>query len=396
MRAIIIGGGIGGLTTAIALQKAGIEAHVYERASQICEVGAGISLWTNAIRVLDALGLGKQIRSLALANAAGSIRDWRGKTISSVSIEGLEKQFGTAIAVVHRAALIEILLKALPSDGIHLGCELTDFSQDAGGVTAQFVNHEIAKGEVLIGADGLRSTVRSHLFNDGPPQYSGYTAWRAVLDFNRPGLAPSETWGPGRRFGIVPMTDGRVYWFATQNAKEGERDHPGQAKARLLQLFAGWHAPVESILEATEDSAIVRNDIYDRNPIPRWSKNRVTLLGDAAHPTTPNLGQGGCQAIEDAVVLAACLTTTANVDAALRQYETRRDSRTREIVLASRRIGALAQLENPILSFLRNLIISATPKSVSNRQLNSVVSFEALSEEERALFHRESSGQPIP
>ena len=386
MRAIIVGGGIGGLTTAIALQKVGIEAHVYERAPLICEVGAGISLWTNAIRVLDLLGLGEEIQSHAYANAAASIRDSRGKTISTVSIEDLEKKFGTAIAVVHRADLIEILLKALPSDQIHLGCELTDFSQDTGGVTAQFANHKVAKGEVLVGADGLHSVVRSHLLNDGPPRYSGYTAWRAVVNFDGPGLAPSETWGPGRRFGIVPMTNGRIYWFATQNAKEGEQDHLGQSKVRLLQLFGGWHAPIQSILEATEDSAILRNDIYDRDPISQWGSNRITLLGDAAHPTTPNLGQGGCLAIEDAVVLAACLARTINLDAALREYEARRAPRTRENVLASRSIGKFAQLENPILSFLRNLIISATPRSLSNRQLNSVVSFEALTEQERDLF----------
>jgi FAD-dependent urate hydroxylase len=151
MKAIIIGGGIGGLTTAIALQRVGIEAHIYERAPQIREVGAGISLWANAIRVLDLFDLGEKIRSRGLSNAAGSIRDWRGETISSVSISDLEKQFGTAIAVVHRADLIEVLLKSLPSNQIHLDCELTDFSQDANGVTAWFANSDTAKGDVLVG-----------------------------------------------------------------------------------------------------------------------------------------------------------------------------------------------------------------------------------------------------
>jgi 2-polyprenyl-6-methoxyphenol hydroxylase-like FAD-dependent oxidoreductase len=206
------------------------------------------------------------------------------------------------------------------------------------------------------------------------------------VNFVRPDLAPSETWGLGRRFGVVPMTDGRVYWFATQNAKEGEQDESGQTKAHLRKLFDSWHEPVESILEATEESAILRNDIYDRDPIPQWSKDRVTLLGDAAHPTTPNLGQGGCQAIEDGVVLAVCLATIDNVKAALRKYETRRAPRVREIVLASRRVGTLAQLENPIFGFLRNLAIRATPRSISSRQLDSVVSFEALTENEKLLL----------
>ncbi|HYK39651.1 MAG TPA: FAD-dependent monooxygenase [Candidatus Eremiobacteraceae bacterium] len=388
MKVIIIGGGIGGLTAANALHKVGIEAHVYERAPQIREVGAGISVWTNAIRVLDALGFGEEIRSHSLANAAGSIRNWRGEIISAVSIAQLEKQFGTAIAVVHRADLIEILLEELLSEQIHLGCELTNFSQNIDGATAHFANHEIAHGDVLIGADGLQSAVRSQLLNDGRPRYSGYTAWRAVVNFEPPNLEPSETWGPGRRFGIVPMACGRIYWFATQNAREGERDDPGQTKTRLRELFSGWHHPIESILEATEETAILRNDIYDRDPIPHWGRNRVTLLGDAAHPATPNLGQGGCLAIEDAAVLTACLATIANPDDALREYENRRFPRTKGIVLSSRRIGEIAQMENAFLSFLRNLAIRATPRSISNRQLNAVASFEALTENEKLLFSR--------
>jgi len=388
MKVLIVGGGIGGITAAIALQRVGIEAHVYERAPEIREVGAGISLWANAIRMLDLLGLGDAIRSRALSNAAAGIRDRKGKILSTVSIGELERRFGSAVAVVHRAELIEVLRNALKDDSIHLGHELASFAQDGNTVTAQFTNNVTVKGDLLVGADGLNSVVRSRLLNDGPPRYSGYTGWRAVVNFSRPSLAPSESWGPGRRFGVVPMIGGRVYWFATQNAKEGERDKPGQTKVHLQELFRGWHEPIESILETTEESAILRNDIYDREPISNWSKGQVTLLGDAAHPTTPNLGQGGCQAIEDGVVLAACLAPNSNAEAALREYEARRVPRTRGIVLSSRRIGALAQLENPALSFLRNLTIRFTPQSISEQQLNSVVAYEPLTETEKSFFSK--------
>jgi 2-polyprenyl-6-methoxyphenol hydroxylase-like FAD-dependent oxidoreductase len=184
------------------------------------------------------------------------------------------------------------------------------------------------------------------------------------------------------------MSDGRVYWFATQNAKEGQRDNPVQTKAHLQQLFHGWHDPIESLLETTDESAILRNDIYDRDPIASWSKNRVTLLGDAAHPTTPNLGQGGCQAIEDAALLAECLATNSTVGSAFGEYQTRRMPRTKQIVLSSRRIGDLAQLENPFLSFLRNVAVRATPRFASDRQLNSIVAFEPLTDRERLLLSK--------
>jgi 2-polyprenyl-6-methoxyphenol hydroxylase-like FAD-dependent oxidoreductase len=386
VKVIVIGGGIGGLTAAIALHKAGIEAHAYERASALREVGAGISLWANALHALDELGLADAIRPHVLSELHAGLRTWRGAVLSSAASDELTKRFAIPIAVMHRADLLAVLASQVSPQHLHLNYECAGFVQDAEGVTAQFTNGEAARGDVLIGADGLHSVVRAQLFGDQPPRYSGYTAWRAVVPTTNTRIVPSESWGPGQRFGIIPLSDGRVYWYATKNLPEGERDAPGQAKQNLLRLFRGWHDPVEALIQATDESAILRNDIYDRDPLPRWSENRVTLLGDAAHPMTPNLGQGGCQAIEDAVVLAACLANCDRVDSALRRYQDRRIPRTSAIVLQSRRIGEVGQWENSVACFVRNAVIRATPSRIKTRQMASAAVYEALTESERALL----------
>jgi 2-polyprenyl-6-methoxyphenol hydroxylase-like FAD-dependent oxidoreductase len=386
MKAIIIGGGIGGLTAAIALETAGIEAHVYERASCLGEVGAGISLWANAINALDQLGLTSSIRPRLLSQVHSDVRTWRGELLSSLASDGLTGGNGVTVGVMHRAELLAALISHLNPGRIHLDHECTGFTQDAMGVEAQFANRKSSNGDLLIGADGLRSVVRSQLFGDIPPRYAGYTGWRAVVDFKRFTLVPCESWGRGRRFGAIPMNDGRVYWYATNNAPERERDAPGKIKQNLMQLFRGWHDSIEALIEAADESAILRNDIYDREPLSRWTENRVTLLGDAAHPMTPNLGQGGCQAIEDAVVLAACLRASTAVESGLLRYQDRRIPRTSRIALTSRRLGEIAQLENPLLCFTRNMVVRATPTWATARQVKSVVSYAPLSEQEQWLL----------
>ena len=386
MKAIVIGGGIGGLTGAIALHRAGIEAHVYERSPILREVGAGISLWANAIHVLDELGLANAIRPHVLSELHAGLRTWRGTVLSSAASSELTKGFAVPIAVMHRADLLAVLAGQVSTNHLHLNYECTGFVQDAEGVTARFTNGEVVRGDLLIGADGLHSAIRAQIFGDHPPRYAGYPAWRAIVRTTHPRIVPCESWGPGQRFGIIPLGDGRVYWYATKNLREGDRDAPGQAKRNLMQLFRGWHDPVEALIEATDESAILRNEIYDRDPLPRWSENRVTLLGDAAHPMTPNLGQGGCQAIEDAVVLAACLANCDQVESALRRYQDRRIPRTSAIVLQSCRVGVIGQWENWFLCSVRNAAIRAVPSRIKARQIASVAVHEALTEAERALL----------
>jgi 2-polyprenyl-6-methoxyphenol hydroxylase-like FAD-dependent oxidoreductase len=383
---IIIGGGIGGLTAAIALRRVGIDAHVYERTPELREVGAGIGIMANALHALDALGLGDALRSQGLAAVQGGLRDPAGKVLFAMPMDDLTRQAG-AIAVVHRAELLAELARHVDPENLHLDCECVSFTQDPDGVTARFRNGGTARGGALIGADGLRSVIRTELFGDQAIHYAGYTAWRSVAEFEAPAkLMMTETWGRGRRFGIVPMSRGRVYWFATLNAIEGQRDPDGKSRDALAMLFRGWHKPIEALIAASKPDSILRNDVYDMESLPRWSDRRVTLMGDAAHPMTPNLGQGACQAIEDAVVLAACLKTNATVEGALLQYEGRRMARTKQIVLNSRRMGAVAQAENALVRRVRNAAMRATPRSIAARQTRALLDFNPLTESERRLF----------
>jgi len=386
VKAIIIGAGIGGLTAAVAFQKAGIEAHVYERSPELREVGAGISIWANAVNALDALGLGNDVRTRSVPGGVARIRTSGGSTLSAASYDELTRRFGAALILMHRADLLAVLAGETNPQRVHLGFECTKITQDNGGVRAEFANGETAEGDVLIGADGLHSVVRTQLFGDSAPRYSGYTAWRAVAVLSHPNIVGGESWGCGQRFGVVPLSDGRVYWYATHNAPAGGHDPKDGAKEALLKLFQGWHEPIEALIEAS--GTILRNDIYDRDPLPAWSKGRATLLGDAAHPMSPNLGQGGCQAIEDGVELAVSLAKSKSVEAGLDEYQRRRIARTSKVVLRSRKIGEMAQWGNPVMCWLRNTLIRATPQSVVQRQVDWVVGYDGISADEKKLLGR--------
>ena len=374
-QALIVGGGIGGLATAIALRRAGVQATIYERVDEIRAVGAGLALWANAVRALGRLGLGDAVRAIGVPEASAAIQSWRGETLIPMSSRDLERKLGEISIVVHRADLQAILQGALDSDTVRLGARCTGFAQDQDGVTVQFADGTTARGDLLVGADGLHSAVRAQLFGATPPRYAGYTAWRGVAPFEHGRLTPGETMGRGARFGMAPVSGGRAYWYATLNTPEGGRDPEGGRKRALLETFRGWHAPIEALIEATDEVAILRNDIYDRDPLPYWSVGRVTLLGDAAHPMTPNLGQGACQALEDAVVLADALKDGNDVAAALRVYESRRIGRTAALVRQARQIGDVGQWSNPLACRLRDALMKYVVVRVQDRQMERVAGY---------------------
>ena len=373
MKAIIIGAGIGGLASGIALRRAGFEVEIFERAEVMQDVGAGLSLWANALHALDLLGLTASIRGLSTPYAAAGLCTWDGRVLSAPT-PGFEQRFG--VVVVHRAELLETLVDAFGPSGLNLRAHCAGVRQDGSAATAVCADGRHAHGDVLIAADGLHSVVRAHLHGDRPPRYSGYTAWRGVVEFDTDRVRASESWGHGVRFGQVPMRGGRVYWFATENVPEGGRNR--DEKAHLLRLFQGWHAPIEDLIRATPGTAILRNDIYDRPVLDRWGGGRLTLLGDAAHPMTPNLGQGACQALEDAVVLARCLRQEPNPSTALRRYEAERLPRTNRLVTLSRRAGAIGQLQHRVAVSLRNAMLRRIPARVQERQLESIVGFRVV------------------
>ncbi len=379
MKAIIVGGGIGGLTGAIALGRAGVEAVVFERAEELREIGAAVTLWANATKALKKLGVYEVVREAGGADLGGEIRSWRGERISEISADQLRSNLGEANLAVHRADLQGTLLAALPRGTVRLGAELVGFDQEGAGVVARFADGSEERGDLLLGADGIHSSVRARLFGRSAPRYAGYTAWRGIADAGN-GLLPEEVglnlWGRGSEFGLAGIGRGRFYWFVTRNAPEGAEDAQGR-KREVLDLLGGWYEPARAAVEATAASKILRNDIYDRDPLERWGAGRVTLLGDAAHPMTPNLGQGACQAIEDAVVLGGCLGEGGEVVSSLRLYEARRIPRTANVVRRSRLAGRLLQLENPLLCRLRDAVARRTSARAQLRQLASVARYEA-------------------
>jgi 2-polyprenyl-6-methoxyphenol hydroxylase-like FAD-dependent oxidoreductase len=297
--------------------------------------------------------------------------------LTRVDLEQLSRELGESAIAIRRSRLQAVLLSGLEEGQVHTGRAVTGFHDDGERVTVRLSDGTTATGDLLVGADGLHSVVRQALWSDAT-RYSGYTSWRGMttLPSQAPSTGASESWGPGARFGIVPVGHGEVYWYATRNAPAGVRDEPGRAREALRQYFAGWHAPIAAILDATPEENIFRTDIHDRVPLARWSQGRVTLLGDAAHPMTPNMGQGGCQAIEDAVVLARCLAREPEPGTALAEYEHHRLPRANQIVSRSFQLGRLAQLENTAVRFMRDTLMRLVPSGAALRQVRGVMRFE--------------------
>jgi len=371
-RALIAGGGIGGLVTAIALQRAGLNVTVFERVKEQQEVGAGLTLWANAMQALQKIGLPELLPSIGQPLLRSCILSWRGDILSETPMKALAERYDTPLMAVHRADLLAALLKAVGDHVVQSGVACTGFRQDEAGVRLQLASGEEVTGDLLVGADGIHSSIRAQLFGVARPRYAGYTAWRGVVSTTPEGWneqVATETWGNGKRFGLVPLSQGRIYWFATRNAPEGTPDPQAGRKERLLKLFSTCHAPVTDMIEATDESAILHNDIYDRPPLAHWSKGRVTLLGDAAHAMTPNLGQGAGQAIEDALVLATCLATESTVASALQAYERQRLTRANTIVQRSQRLGQVFQWERPLATWMRNTLFKMMPSQALFKQL---------------------------
>jgi 2-polyprenyl-6-methoxyphenol hydroxylase-like FAD-dependent oxidoreductase len=365
VRVIVVGAGIGGLSAAIGLRRTGHEVVVFERAPRIDPLGAGITLFANAMRALGRLGAREAVAARGALAKRSSILTWQGRELTQVPGDLLD---GTL--ALHRADLQAALAEA--AGELRLGVEVTAVEQSDGFVVARGPNGLEERAELLVAADGLNSVVR-RLIADAPPRYGGYTAWRGVSPVAiEPGRL-TESWGVGMRFGLVDIGRERTYWFATKNAAEGEADDPAGRKAEILRRFAGWHEPIATVAEAADETAILRNDVYYLDPLPPWSIDRVVLIGDAAHATTPGVGQGAAQAIEDAVVLTDCLARGRDMPTALAEYESIRRPRVETVLKMSRRADKAAQLTSPIGCRLRNAIVHGLPARLQRRQLEPLV-----------------------
>lgn len=365
----IVGAGVGGLSVGLGLLRSGRDIAIYEQAPVVEQVGAGLTLWANALQALGQLGLAEAVIAEGIQMEQGCIQDWRGKllTVSPIGQVGSAPTIG-----IHRANLHRLLLAAVGRQRLHLGRRLAHFEQDEQGVILYFEGGQAERADLLIGADGLRSRVRQELFPAGQPRYAGYTVWRGIAPLANEQVKPGfafESWGYGQRFGLLRVSRDNVYWFAVQNGPAGQLIPLAQRQAYLQKQFAGWHQPIQTVLAATPAESFLQNDSYDLSPMPRWFEGRVVLLGDAIHATTPNMGQGACQAIESAVFLAHCLAVKPDHEAAFASYQQVRQERTAWITNQSWLIGQMGQLQNRWLCAIRNRGLRLTPTMIAGRAL---------------------------
>jgi 2-polyprenyl-6-methoxyphenol hydroxylase-like FAD-dependent oxidoreductase len=374
-RALVIGAGIGGLTAALALRRAGLEVAVFERAAAVEAAGAGIWIWPNAIRALDRLGHGRGVVAAAAGVPARSmqiISGADGSTLAETPTGEFTDRFGAPLVVLHRADLHAELLGAVGEDTVRTNAECVAVEQDGQGATACFADGTTERADLITAADGIRSGIRRRLWDDGDARFTRYTAWRAITPTPpdlEGRLGHTKFLGPGGTFGVWQLPENRVFWFGSHRAKEGERHATAEErKAHLLSLRGDWPEPIPTLIEGTPATDILRHDTFDRPPLRRWVRGRVALLGDAARPMQPNLGQGACQAIEDALFLGAALAGADGVVAGLRAYERARRPRAAMFVRRSARLGRVEHFEAGLATRVRNRgLRRMTPETVVNR-----------------------------
>jgi 2-polyprenyl-6-methoxyphenol hydroxylase-like FAD-dependent oxidoreductase len=366
----VLGGGIGGLTLAIALQRKNIDVVVYESAPHWKPLGAGVGLAGNAVRAFREIGIEQDVLAVGKVLKKVVIRNQKGKRLMVTDSEDVSRRFGVVNNfTIHRADLHHVLINKLKPGTVVLDKACVGFEQGPNGVSISFKDGTKAHADYLIAADGIHSVARKKLLSDVKTRYAGYTCWRGVIDDLPPAFdqdETSETWGQGRRFGIVPLTKDRVYWFACVNAGANDPMMRSLVPMDLMAFFGDFHSPIPELIKRT--TKMIWNDIIDIEPLHRFAFGRVVLMGDAAHATTPNLGQGACMAIEDAVLLSNLVESETDAEDAFKKFEEKRIRRTTKIVNDSWQLGKMAQWENPFMASLRNMMISLAPKSMADSQ----------------------------
>jgi len=353
--AIVVGGGIGGLAAAIGLHRVGWQVTVLERAPEIAAIGAGISLWPNAQRALRELGVDARIAP----QRGGGLVDWRGRRLAGWDADAFVRSHGLPLGAIHRAKLIEALREALPAEALRTGVEVTEVEQSG---VVRYRDGEL-HADLIVAADGINSPVRQKLFPAARTKYSGGAAFRGIAKLPmHPSL--SSTWAAGTEIGVLPLPDDEVYWWVSEARPAGIRHQDN--RAYLREKYRRWHAPIPELIDATPE--ILLHDTYHlATPLPSYVRGRIALLGDAAHAMPPFLGQGGCQALEDAVVLAHH-AEKSTVDDILRGYDAERRPRSQKVAKASIQAGASGPLlRNPAAVAVRATFTRLLPTTVTTR-----------------------------
>ncbi|WP_262697817.1 MULTISPECIES: FAD-dependent monooxygenase [Streptomyces] len=365
LKAIVVGAGIGGLTTAIALRRVGIEVEVYERATELRAMGSALSVMTNAVNALASLGIDLHLEKYGRRIELFQIRTGSGQLIKTRPFPDVCRDLGAPSFCIGRPDLQQALLAQADDCRIELGATATGFPHSDAGAEVVFDDGRVARGDVLIGADGFHSAVRGQLAGLDDARDGGYVCWLGIVPFAHSrftGGYVGHYWGSGQRFGLIDIGHGRAYWWGTKNMPAQDSHHWRGGKEEILRAYAGWADEVREVIRVTPEEDILAVPAQDRPFLERWGRGPVTLLGYAAHPMLTSLGQGAAVAMEDAVVLATCLKAAGDPVQGLRRYEDLRRERTRLLVTASRAASDAQHLENPWRRTLRDLRLRCAPR----------------------------------
>ncbi|MFK7772259.1 MAG: FAD-dependent monooxygenase [Saprospiraceae bacterium] len=369
MKVTIVGAGIGGLTTAIALRQKGFEVEIFESFPKMKRMGAGIILANNAMQVFQRLGLSEIIYKNSNRISSLKLVDEKLATLTEINLKSFEKNLGTHYAAIHRGTLQELLLANFPAKNLHLGKRVKQLIEIDDKIQLFFEDGTSHQTNILIGADGIHSVVRKRFFPKTKIRNAQQVCWRGITKMKLPEKFQheiNESWGNGTRFGIVPMADGAIYWFALANYKNDFRTEFNEPN--LAKIFADYDPIISKIIHSTPTDQIIVNEINDLKPIKKWYTNNVCLIGDAAHATTPNMGQGACQSIEDALALSICLEKEKDIEKAFSNFQKLRIKKANGVIKQSWQIGKIAQLENSFGRIIRNSIMRFTPDSIGKKQ----------------------------
>ncbi len=343
MEIAIIGAGMGGLTTGIALKKFGHRVTIYEQAEQILPVGAAISLWSNGVKCLNYLGLTEQVAKLGgQMNDLAYIDGLNGEVMTQFSLAPLIEEVGQRPYPVSRAELQNMLMDAFGRQDIQLGKRMVSIEDKGQHVEIGFQDGSTVSAALLIGADGTHSMTRQYVLGKQVERrYAGYVNWNGLVEISED-LAPAQQWttfvGEGKRASLMPVADQRFYFFFDVPLPAGLENQRSEYKILLKQYFSGWCSQVQCLIDSIDEQKTNRVEIHDIEPFTQFYKGRVVILGDAAHSTTPDIGQGGCQAMEDAVYLARALQiNTLGLEDALKRYQNKRNERANELLLRARK-----------------------------------------------------------